>query len=491
MIDTKPRPNDLLRRQRKLRGWSLEKVAELIHQRGGGADAKLVGKWERGAVTPRPYYQEMLCEIYGVTTDLLGFIAFQVYEARQTEPDNDSHQLTRQELGFYEEVSAEYYTHEPSTLEALCTDLEFRAQCVIYEALFRRTPLTDLRRKLAGLLTGGTTMDLERRKILRHIALLPIQVFGLSAVMGSSRSFAPEDILIHCASGITACEQLAQGVDLDLAYRAALAYVPVLKNIAHDSPTARRDAATLTTQAMLLLTALALHLSGSKPALGYARQAVSFSEVSEDAELRLTALGQLAWIYSSDKQFHKALETASQAEHLLKSEKQVHPLVISNTHAVYGAYSAQNGRRDDALSAMRLASQQFFAAPASADYAYMEFDENELALTWALVHARTGHPEDALTSFSDILDPSTLVPKKVVSERVRVEVLNHMATAAVKSAKKDMELAIHYWRAGLAGAKSLHSEQRFGEAVITFEIMDGIWSGEPRVAALREQLIHW
>ena len=45
--------NDLLRRQRELRGWSQNKIADFL-----GADSKLVGKWERGLIKPGPYYRE-------------------------------------------------------------------------------------------------------------------------------------------------------------------------------------------------------------------------------------------------------------------------------------------------------------------------------------------------------------------------------------------------------------------------------------------------
>jgi transcriptional regulator with XRE-family HTH domain len=70
----KPVPNDLLRRQRELRGWSQAKVADLLHEMGGAADAKMVGKWERGVITPSPYYRERLCDLFGVTAEKLGFI---------------------------------------------------------------------------------------------------------------------------------------------------------------------------------------------------------------------------------------------------------------------------------------------------------------------------------------------------------------------------------------------------------------------------------
>ena len=68
-MESKPTPNDLLRRHRKLHAWSQEKLADLVQ-----TDASLVRKWERGVVTPRPYHQEKLCDLFGVTADQLGFI---------------------------------------------------------------------------------------------------------------------------------------------------------------------------------------------------------------------------------------------------------------------------------------------------------------------------------------------------------------------------------------------------------------------------------
>src|SRR5205807_2262639 len=75
------RPNTPLRRQRLLRGWSLERVAELLNElaieqtgQNVGVNAQMVGKWERGEKRPRPRYQELLCQLYQVDTDDLGFL---------------------------------------------------------------------------------------------------------------------------------------------------------------------------------------------------------------------------------------------------------------------------------------------------------------------------------------------------------------------------------------------------------------------------------
>src|SRR6266568_3012393 len=68
-------PNALLRRQRELRGWSHERVAEELHTRfpGVAVTGKEVARWERGKRIPGPYYREKLCALYSVTAEALGF----------------------------------------------------------------------------------------------------------------------------------------------------------------------------------------------------------------------------------------------------------------------------------------------------------------------------------------------------------------------------------------------------------------------------------
>jgi tetratricopeptide (TPR) repeat protein len=74
-MDEIKKPNDLLRRQRELRGWSHRRVAEELEKLGGSTDSKQVGKWERGVAKPSPFYQERLCTLFGLTAYELGFVA--------------------------------------------------------------------------------------------------------------------------------------------------------------------------------------------------------------------------------------------------------------------------------------------------------------------------------------------------------------------------------------------------------------------------------
>ena len=61
------KPNQLLKRERELRGWSQADVAEKI-----GGDPKTVGRWERGITSPGPQLCQKLCELFGKNTEELG-----------------------------------------------------------------------------------------------------------------------------------------------------------------------------------------------------------------------------------------------------------------------------------------------------------------------------------------------------------------------------------------------------------------------------------
>src|SRR5215467_13033781 len=73
-------PNTLLRRQRLLRGWSLQHVVEQLcslcqeDEDIPGVTADMVSKWERGERKPSPFYQTKLCLLYDTTADQLGFL---------------------------------------------------------------------------------------------------------------------------------------------------------------------------------------------------------------------------------------------------------------------------------------------------------------------------------------------------------------------------------------------------------------------------------
>ena len=73
--------NRPLRHQRRLRGWSLEDVADRLHREAVtageptlGCDANSVSRWERGVRMPGPRYTRLLCRLYELPVDRLGLI---------------------------------------------------------------------------------------------------------------------------------------------------------------------------------------------------------------------------------------------------------------------------------------------------------------------------------------------------------------------------------------------------------------------------------
>src|SRR6266852_4599216 len=62
-------PNQRLKAERELRGWSQKDVADQI-----GADHYYLSRWERGTASPSPYYRQKLCTLFGQTAKELGLL---------------------------------------------------------------------------------------------------------------------------------------------------------------------------------------------------------------------------------------------------------------------------------------------------------------------------------------------------------------------------------------------------------------------------------
>src|SRR5713226_1776422 len=70
-----------LRRERELRSWSQEQVAEKL-----GTSAPNVSRWERGKTFPDTYYRQKLCELFGKSAAELGLIQNDTDEKSEQSP---------------------------------------------------------------------------------------------------------------------------------------------------------------------------------------------------------------------------------------------------------------------------------------------------------------------------------------------------------------------------------------------------------------------
>ncbi len=141
--------------------------------------------------------------------------------------------------------------------------------------------------------------EISRREALRRLALLPIDVYGLSAV-GAALNGPFEEMIAHCSAGITACWYLRKGKELQLASTIVSAYIPTLQAMMSKSQTSRLHQATtsLLVQCFVLKATLARHVEGNPAAIVYAKQAVDYSEQADDQTMHVLALRTLASTYS-------------------------------------------------------------------------------------------------------------------------------------------------------------------------------------------------
>ena len=85
MVRKSPRviPNQRLKEERQMRGWSQQYVADQI-----GADYYYLSRWERGTASPSPFYRQKLCALFEKNAYELGFLS----EKTEDEQEQDEQQ---------------------------------------------------------------------------------------------------------------------------------------------------------------------------------------------------------------------------------------------------------------------------------------------------------------------------------------------------------------------------------------------------------------
>jgi transcriptional regulator with XRE-family HTH domain/tetratricopeptide (TPR) repeat protein len=387
-----------------------------------------VGRWERGTQAPRERHIQRLCEIFAMTPQQLGLDRKNCAAEKKSEP-----------------------------LQAT------------------------LPGPIAAYIKNDPTMQLQA-----------IVASPFAAVL-----FRPvEDILTQCSAGLSACELLSRGdaTDMELAFSVLTAYIPTLQAIVKDSSVHRQAAAHLTTQALLRKALLSMHFEGPKPAITYANQAVDYAQATNDVPLHLATLTRLSWVYSCDNQLNLALETALQAKYLMENaEVPIPPLMRCRAYTRVSEYQALTGNRGEALLALNSAHKSF--ATSSADDhtpIYVDYSYDILLLNEARTHYFSKHPEEAMKSFRQIIafeDRFLDAKMAISSDRVHSEILNYITLASLQLPKKDKDLSVRLWKAGLEEARKLRSDLRLNEVLTGYKTMLDIWPHERDILDSRGLII--
>jgi transcriptional regulator with XRE-family HTH domain len=455
------------------RHWTIAQAAE--HLRVG---VNTVIRWEKGQRRPFAYNVQRICEVYQAA-------------AWELDLENAHHPDAPEVPANIEEQEA-----AADALKALVRDdLSLRLLKIVWRWPRSNTRYGELQAHIIQKTEDYTTVNqkndhsINRRDALRLLALLPIEMCGLSA-LGPVLKYPAEEILTHCAAGITACWYLRQGKELALASSAVTSYIPTLKSITTSSSASQRTAAAdLLVQCFLLKSYLAHHVDGSNEAIYYAQQAEKYGEMVGNTTHQILALRTLASVHDYANHNKLALQVAEKAQYLLEHAQGIYipKLVHSYVYAGIATYQAHNGRKEQAFTTLNKAHSTFFSQAVDEQVPiWVNHSHANLLLNDGMTHFHLGSQKEALKAFAQIqnLEQDAIGRIEVLVDEVMSEV-NRDDKA------RDMEWCINHWTKGIEGAKALQSEQRFQEALLAYAAMRAAWPGEKAIKDLRELIVHW
>jgi hypothetical protein len=200
----------------------------------------------------------------------------------------------------------------------------------------------------------------------------------------------------------------------------------------------------------------------------------------------------LAWAYFYEKKYPLALKTAQEAEMLMQQyafhsdAPALHPCIQAGTYSTLALMQARNR-----LSPESALGKSTEVDPGNEPYAMMTSKRSALLIEAGWTYCYAGNPKKAQEMLGQRIDPETLSPRIAQSEMGRVETITILALSSLQTNSRDMKQTIHWWTAGIQGAIALKNEQRFNEALATYDLMEIVWPGEKDVKDLRELIVHW
>jgi transcriptional regulator with XRE-family HTH domain len=456
-----------------------------------------IRRWESGISTPQPINLYHICEVYGTTPQELGFQNLRSKEGPSVVAQNAT-------LGEDEEEDATA-PFRKRNLTARLTHL------VLHWRLTRqRARYEELQRLITLELEEYSRMypeqHINRRNALRLLVLFAIDFCILSSSQPANK-YLIEEILTHCAGGITACWHLLQGKDLAFASQSISKYIPTLQEITKmGSASQQQAAADLLAQCFRLASHLANHLaSKNNAALRYAKQAEYYSKAAQNPIMQIVALRAQANAYDFAYDWQSALHATQQAHSLLEEldrrDKQHHassqpakelfsPALASYIYRGLAYLQGHTGQKQEVLTLLGKAREAFFAQSSHEPppiWATSFNNEGTLLLDDGRAHYYLGLYPEACTSFAKI------ETTQGATETARIEALITQVQAELRreGGPRDMDRCIALWEQALQRATAIQSQQWFNSSITTHAAMSAVWPGEKRIHDLQDQIKHW
>jgi tetratricopeptide (TPR) repeat protein len=325
----------------------------------------------------------------------------------------------------------------------------------------------------------------SRRQALVALAALPLTLAGWHSA--DRAAGAPEAFLRRCAASLTACWHLLRGSDLDAVEQMLSTYLLPLDALAQQNSPHRQAAARLASQAHRICGIVALHRNHLRQREQHCRQALHYARIGRDAGTEAAALISLASTY-----FYRGqpAQAAALYESVLVDEPAIPRLQYSRVHAELSVVYGQLGRERDALRCLD-AGQDLYPEQPEQDPSslYAEFTPASLTLENGLAYLALSehHPNRGYQDRArDTLDQTNQTAPTVVPQRIRFEIANHQAAAALLL--NDLDAFEAHLAYGIDGAALLRSTQRHREMVAVWQRASKAWPRQPQLTLLGERL---
>ncbi|MBO0777239.1 MAG: helix-turn-helix transcriptional regulator [Ktedonobacteraceae bacterium] len=499
-------PNEKLIAARLKQCWSQRDACNAC-----GVGERSYRRWEAGESDPSLASLRLLMDGFRLSADELGY----GYLVRIPEATSSNDQIEEAGLRAQQEIRS-LVTQEPSLslVPGLMGNPEqadsFQSITWISEWVVRILSLvnqwrgqaifcTELQRVLAVEFrmfdnhhpSSSDTVEatLSRRQALFVIAALPKGLLTTLERSSQKGGLVQEEFLPQCTASITACWYLMQGREFAAVERSLSNYLPLLTSLAQQSSPYQKAAAALASQGHFLMGHLAMHKLQYQERVMHCKQAADYGALAGDRLLQASALATLGDALHQTGQRTAMLHTYQQAAQYVDGV----PAVLKSK--VLGGLAhayAQQGNTQEVLRCLDEARVIFSAEPEevplflSMDYGPFQSIQYE-GQTFMDLGDASGNPDyyhQAGSAFAQVAHlPSTLV----VPERVRIEIVNQQAQAAIKMG--DLQQFRTLLVTGAQGAKTLGSEKRRQEVVANWKAARKVWPHEALVMELADLLL--
>ena len=432
-------PNEKIRYQRELQGWSQQKLAELL-----GTNMDRISRWECGESTPSPFYREKLCTLFHKDAEALGFIESMV-QVNQTEFSVSD----QPPLIIANELQQQPFT---SIQEAHISSIE--------------------QRNFVNMVSphGG---DFTRRQALSVLASIPF--LSLTQV---SHLLHNEEILSICSANIPIAWRLYFDGHLSEAEGVLSSCLPQLSSLALQISPHQKWSASLASKGYQLASMLALQVQQFSTALMHTKQAIQFAEIAGDTNVLVASLIRKALVYFYLKRSEQRLEAYQEA---MQYSDKVSPLLRGRVYIGLAEAHSNLVQENEAMHFLDLAYAIFPQHPQEdPNFTYTHF---KLPQGYeGLMYLNLRQPDRAWKALMKV-DQAT--PKAIVPDRVELSLRQAKASVALGS----LEHSYTYLDSAITSAVALNSTLRFNEAHEVYQHMKQVWPNERKVRDLNDLFI--